>query len=106
MAEVLLANRSTLVRVIEFTDWAMEILNKSQAAASRFNPNVKIRLARVGGDVQALLADAPTPGDEATEVGGMTLFVEEGLEGLIDVEEPHDRLVLRPLGSAPNPRGH
>jgi hypothetical protein len=35
----------------------------------------------------------------------MTVLVEEGLEGLLDVEEPHDRLVLRPAGSTPNPRG-
>jgi hypothetical protein len=90
--------------VIEFTDWAKEILNKSQAAASRFNPGVKIRLARVGGAVQAVLAEAPEPGDQSAQVDGMTLYVEQGLEGLVDVEEPHDRLVLKPLGSPPNAR--
>jgi len=31
--------------------------------------------------------------------------VEEGLVGLHDVEEPHDRLVLKPPGSSPNVRG-
>jgi len=36
----------------------------------------------------------------------MTLYVEHGLEGLVDVEEPHDHLVLRPAGSIPNPREH
>ena len=92
--------------MIEFTDWAKEILNKSQAAASRFNPNVKIRLAHIGGAVQAVLAEAPEPGDQSAQVDGMTLFIEDGLEGLVDVEEPHDRLVLRPLGSPPNARGH
>lgn len=90
--------------MIEFTDWAKEILNKSQAAASRFNPDVKIRLARVGGAVQAVLAEAPEPGDQSAQVDGMTLYVEDGLEGLVDVEEPHDRLVLKPLGSRPNVR--
>ena len=34
------------------------------------------------------------------------LFVEDGIEGLVDVVEPHDQLVLRPIGSAPNPREH
>ncbi len=92
--------------MIEFTDWAKEILNKSQAAASRFNPDVKIRLARVGGAVQAVLAEAPEPRDQSAQVDGMTLYVEDGLEGLVDVEEPHDRLVLKPLGSPPNVRGH
>ena len=92
--------------MIQFTDWAKDILNKSQAAASRFNPNVKIRLARVGGTVQAVLAEGPEPGDQSAQVNGMTLYVEDGLEGLVDVEEPHDRLVLKPLGSPPNARGH
>ncbi len=92
--------------MIEFTEWAKEILNKSQAAAARFNPNVKIRLARVEGAVQAVLADGPEPGDQPAQADGMTLYVEDGLEGLVDVEEPHDRLVLKPLGSPPNPRGH
>ncbi len=92
--------------MIEFTDWAKEILNKSQAAASRFNPNAKIRLARVGGSVQAVLAEGPEPGDAPAQVDGMTLYVEDGLEGLVDVEEPHDRLVLKPLGSPPNARSH
>ncbi len=92
--------------MIEFTEWAREILNKSQAAAARFNPNAKIRLARVGGAVQAVLAEGPEPGDQSAQVDGMTLYFEEGLEGLVDVEEPHDRLVLKPLGSRPNVRGH
>jgi hypothetical protein len=35
----------------------------------------------------------------------MTLLVEEGLEGLLDVEVPHDRLVMRPAGPTPNVRG-
>jgi hypothetical protein len=59
----------------------------------------------VGGAVQALLTDGPGSEDQTIEVGTMTLYVERGLEGLVDVEEPHDRLVLRPSGSTPNPRG-
>ena len=93
------------VCVIELTDWARDILNRSQAAARRFNPDARIRLARVGGAVQALLTDGPGSEDQTIEVGTMTLYVERGLEGLVDVEEPHDRLVLRPSGSTPNPRG-
>jgi hypothetical protein len=30
--------------------------------------------------------------------------VQAGLEGLIDIEEPHDRVVHRPAGSTPNDR--
>lgn len=91
--------------MIEFTAWAEEILAKSHAAATRFNPDARIRLARSQGLVQAVLTDRPGPEDLAVTVGTMTLYVEPGLEGLVDVEEPHDRLVLRPLGSAPNSRG-
>jgi hypothetical protein len=91
--------------VIEFTDWAKDILERAQSAARRFDPDVRIRLARVSGTIQATLAGAPSPNDQEVDVGEMTLLVESGLEGLVDVEEPHDRLVLRPSGSTPNVRG-
>ena len=91
--------------VIEFTGWATDILRRSQDAARRFNPDARIRLARVGGAVQAALTDAPDPGDQVVDVDGVTIYVEAGLEGLVDIEEPHDRVVLRPLGSTPNDRG-
>ena len=97
---------ASLEGVIEVTEWAMDILTRAQAAARRFDPEARIRLARADGGVQAVLADGPRPGDHEVEVGDMTLLVEDGLEGLVDVEEPHDRLVLRPAGSAPNVRGH
>jgi len=92
--------------MIQLTDWAREILAKSHAAATRFNPDARIRLARAGATVEARLTDAPAVDDERVALEGFDLFVEAGLEGLVDVEEPHDRLVLRPLGSAPNPREH
>jgi hypothetical protein len=91
--------------MVEFTDWARDILGRSQQAAARFNPDAKIRLARTAGGVEALLTDRLDPTDEAVQVDGVTVYVEEGLEGLVDVEEPHDRLVLRPAGSPPNVRG-
>ncbi|MGH2572649.1 MAG: hypothetical protein ACRDGU_04065 [Actinomycetota bacterium] len=91
--------------MIELSDWAKEILDKAQVAARRFNPDARIRLARIGGAVQAVLTDLPQPDDQVVEFGTMTLYVERGLEGLVDVEEPHDRLVLRPAGSEPNVRG-
>jgi hypothetical protein len=92
--------------VIEFTEWAKEILQRSEQAARRFNPDAKVRLARVGGVVQAVLTDRPAADDSQVEVGEATLFVESGLEGLVDIEEPHDRVVLRPSGSTPNAREH
>ncbi len=91
--------------MIDVTEWAHDILGRSQDAARRFNPDARIRLTRTDTGVQAVLAERAEPTDEPIEVGEMTLYVEEGLEGLLDVEEPHDRLVLRPLGSTPNIRG-
>jgi hypothetical protein len=90
--------------MIEVTDWARDILQRSHEAAARFDPDVAIRLARAGTEVQAVLAAGPEAGDERVVVGAMTLYVEAGLDGLLDVEEPHDRLVLRPAGSTPNQR--
>lgn len=90
--------------MIEVSEWARDILNRSQAAARRFNPDAKIRLVRGAAGVEPQLAPESAPDDQPVEVGDMTLFVEQGLEGLVDIEEPHDRLVLRPLGSTPNVR--
>ena len=92
--------------MVEFTDWARDILGRSQRAAARFNADATIRLARTPAGVQAILAEGPEPGDRPADIDGViTVFVEEGLEGVVDVEEPHDRLVLRPPGSTPYPRG-
>ena len=92
--------------MLEFTDWAKDILGRADAAARRFNPEVVIRLARKNGEVQAVLAESPAEGDVTFELPSMTLYAEKDLSGLVDVEEPHDRLVLRPAGSRPNPREH
>lgn len=90
--------------VIDATEWARDILTRSQAAARRFNPDATIRVARVAGEVQAVLAESAADGDQELRIGDVTVYVEAGLDGRIDVEEPHDRLVLKPSGSAPNPR--
>lgn len=99
-----MVGQSTLGPMVTFTDWARDILTRSQEAAGRFNPEARIRLARTSSGVEAMLTDRPDPTDHAVEVGAVTVYVEAGLEGLVDVEEPHDRLVLRPTGSTPNVR--
>jgi hypothetical protein len=90
--------------VIEFTEWARDILQRTQTAAVRFDPAARVRLARTGSGVEAMLVHDPDPGDAEVDAGGVVVFVEEGLQGLVDIEEPHDRVVLRPPGSAPNVR--
>jgi hypothetical protein len=90
--------------VIEVTQWARDILERSQAAARRFNPETVIRLVRASAGVEARLAERAEPEDQEVQVGEVTVFAEPGLEGVIDIEEPHDRIVLKPPGSPPNPR--
>lgn len=91
--------------MIEFTDWAKDILRKSQSAATRFNPAARIRLVRTPTGVEAVLTDNLDPADSTADAGGTTIYIETGLEGLVDVEEPHDHLVLKPAGSPPSVRG-
>lgn len=86
--------------MLEFTDWAVEILSKADAAARRFNPDVALRVVRSDQDgVRFELAESSEAGDRVVRhPSGFTLYVEEGIEGTVDVVEPHDRLVLRPPG--------
>ncbi len=87
--------------MIEFTDWAIEILSRSDEAARRFNPHARVRLVRdSAAGVRFELTDEGDPADTVIEKEGFTLFVEDGLDGIVDVVEPHDQLILRPPGSA------
>jgi hypothetical protein len=84
--------------VVEFTPWAEEILGRTFAAARRFNPDARVRLHRSGRGVAFALTDEPEAGDELVAGDGFELWVEPGLEGTVDVVEPHDQLILRPPG--------
>jgi hypothetical protein len=85
--------------VIEFTDWASDILRRSYEAARRFNSDAAVRLIRSEDGVRFELTDEQRPGDETVHGDGFELLVEEGIDGIVDVVEPHDRLILRPPGS-------
>jgi hypothetical protein len=88
--------------VLAFTDWAIEILSRADAAARRFNPEVRVRIIREGGGgVRFELTDEPDPADQVLEhPSGFTLLVQEGLDGTVDVVEPHDQLILRSPGDS------
>ena len=86
--------------MITCTEWAGDILRRSVAAATRFDPGAGIRLARQGGGVVFALATGPNEGDAIVEGDGYVLWVEAGLAGTVDVVEPHDQLILRPPGDA------
>jgi Fe-S cluster assembly iron-binding protein IscA len=85
--------------MIEFTDWAVDILRRSHEAARRFNPAATVRVFMKGTAVQFELTDERREGDVLIEQRGFELFVEPGIEGTIDVVEPHDQLILRPHGA-------
>ena len=86
--------------MIEFTDWAIDILRRSHEAARRFDPNATLRMARgADGRVSFELTDERSEGDLLVEGDGFDLLAQEGLDGIVDVVEPHDQLILRPPGS-------
>ena len=85
--------------VVEFTQWALDILRRSHEAARRFNPDATVRVFREAGGVRFVLTDEHEPNDQRIERDGFVLLVEQGIEGTIDVVEPHDQLILRPAGS-------
>ena len=85
--------------MIAFTEWAVDILARADAAARRYNPDARLRMRADGTTVAFELTDGPAAGDRTIEhEAGFTLFAQEGLEGTVDVVEPHDRLILRPPG--------
>ncbi len=84
--------------MIEFTPWATEILGRTFSAARRFNPDVAVRLHRDGSGVAFALTDEAHEGDRLVHGEGFELWVEDGLEGTVDVVEPHDQLILRAPG--------
>lgn len=86
--------------MIDVSERAAELLAKADAAARRFNPDARIRVVPAAGGVRFVLADGPEEGDVAVERAGVTFFADGTLAGTVDVEEPHDRLVLRPSVSA------
>ena len=82
--------------MLTFSDWAIDILSRADAAARRFNPDARVRIVREDGGVRFELTDEAGPGEVAFDhPSGFTLFVPDDLEGTVDVVEPHDRLILR-----------
>jgi hypothetical protein len=84
--------------MLEFTEWATQILGRTVGAARRFNPDARVRLRRIDGGVEFVLTDETHEADEVVRGDGFELWVEAGLQGIVDVVEPHDQLILRPPG--------
>ena len=81
--------------MVTLTDRAVEILRAAQHAASRFDPNARIRIRRDGSGVAFELTDGGEPSDQVVEVDEVALLVESGIEGTVDAGD-HGTLVLVP----------
>jgi hypothetical protein len=81
--------------MLRFTERAAQALERSDAAARRFNPAVRVRLAPDhDGGVRAELVDRAGSGDRSLDVpGGPQVFAEASLTGTVDAGE-HDLLTL------------
>ena len=82
--------------MIDVTGRAADLLAKADSAARRFNPDARIRVVPDGVGVRFVLTDGHEDGDTVVERNDVTFFVDATLDGVVDVEEPHDRLVLQP----------
>jgi hypothetical protein len=79
--------------VIELTPRAHQALAAADAAARRFNPEARVRLAYDQRGIRSELVEEPQPGDTLIEIGGLPLFVESGLAGTVDAGD-HNELTL------------
>jgi Fe-S cluster assembly iron-binding protein IscA len=87
---------------IVVTPRAVDVLKRA-LEAGRMDParvGVRVSLARGmrGSEVRTGFAEAPEPGDETLDAGGIRLFIPAEIaagDSVIDVADEHDRIVLR-----------
>ena len=81
--------------MIELTERAEVALTSAVMAARRFDAKAGIRLARKGAGVVFEFTDVPEASDTVVDVGDFALYVEAGLDGVLDTGD-HQDPVLRP----------
>lgn len=83
---------------IEITPRAVEILRRGLEVA-RLDPSAfGVRLRSTARGMQTEFAEAPEPGDEVVETGGIRIFVARDLAGRgprIDASDEHDQIIVR-----------
>ena len=82
--------------MVTFTDRAVEALSLSHAAATRWDPDVQLRIVRKGAELAPALVSEPEDGDVPVAVGELTVFVPADLEGTIDAGDHNDLVLVRP----------
>jgi hypothetical protein len=73
--------------VLTFTDRAAEALQTFHAAAARWNPDVRLRLVRVGTELRPELTDAAEPDDVELTLGAIDVLVPHDVDGVVDAGE-------------------
>ena len=81
--------------MLTFTDRAADALATFQAAAARWNPDVRIRLVPAGADLRPELAEGPEANDVAVAVGTLIVYVPPGVQGVVDAGEHNALTVAR-----------
>jgi Fe-S cluster assembly iron-binding protein IscA len=80
--------------MIDVTERAASAVAQAEAAARRFNPDVRVRLVRVDGGVRFEFTDEPPEGDDEVPCEAATLYVEPGLEGTLDTGDHNTPLLI------------
>jgi hypothetical protein len=73
--------------VLTFTDRAADALQTFHSAAARWNPDVRLRLVRVGTELRPELTDAAEPDEVELTVGQIELLVPPDVDGVVDAGE-------------------
>ena len=84
---------------------AVELLRRSSRRPSDSTPARASGWFRSDGGVRFELTDAPSPATRSSGTRRIHLFVAAGLSGIVDVDDPHDRLVLLPDPGGPGGSG-
>jgi hypothetical protein len=82
--------------MLTFTERAVEALALSHAAATRWDPDVQLRIVPNGTELTPKLASGPEEGDVPVAVGAITVFVPADLEGTVDASDHNDLVLVRP----------
>ena len=70
--------------MIEVTERAATAVAQAEAAARRFNPEVRVRLVRADAGVRFEFTDEPPDGDDTVPCEAATLYIQPGLDGTLD----------------------
>jgi len=79
--------------MLHITEEAADVLHRAAQAASRFDPDARIRIHRGPHGIQTTFAHEPDDNDAVVEHEGLTLFIQEDIEGTLSTGA-HDSLVL------------